>query len=142
PVATVVLVAALVVLLSLHNIRGHFASTGAAQRADLEVIARMADFSRRINEVHDATIGALRGAMADQLDELQLYRQHRNIVDELEQLDSLVQQLTGSELMISANHNSARELQEEFRAYRHFVIMATDRSEEHTSELQSRENLV
>ncbi|QQD20290.1 EAL domain-containing protein [Oceanospirillaceae bacterium ASx5O] len=126
PVATVVLLATVVVLLSLHNIRGHFAASGAAQHADLEVIARMADFSRRINEVHNATISALRGAMADNLDELQLYRQHRNIVDELEQLDSLVQQLTGSELMISANHNSARELQEEFRAYRHFVIMATD----------------
>ena len=126
PVATVVLVAALVVLFSLHNIRGHFASTGAAQRADLEVIGQMADFSRRINEVHNSTISALRGAMANNLDELQLYRQHRNIVDELEQLDGLVQQLTGSELMISANHNSAHELQEEFRAYRHFVIMATD----------------
>src|SRR5690606_30061051 len=126
PVVTVVLLATVVVLLSLHNIRGHFATSGAAQHADLEVIARMADFSRRINEVHNATISALRGAMADNLDELQLYRQHRNIVNELEQLDSLVQQLTGSELMISANHNSARELQEEFRAYRHFVIMATD----------------
>src|SRR5690606_23187829 len=41
-------------------------------------------------------------------------------------LDGLVQQLTRSELMISANHNSAHELQEEFRAYRHSVIMATD----------------
>src|SRR5690606_10177856 len=65
-------------------------------------------------------------SLHDALPILQLYRQHRNIVDELEQLDALVQQLTHSELMISANHNSARELQEEFRAYRHFVIMATD----------------
>lgn len=126
PVVTVVLLATVVALLSLHNIRGHFAASGAAQHADLEVIARMADFSRHINEVHNATVGALRGAITDNMDELQLYRQHRNIVDELEQLDGLVQQLTRSELMISANHNSAHELQEEFRAYRHSAIMATD----------------
>ena len=126
PVAAVVALAALVVLLSLHNIRGHFTSSGAAQNADLGVIAQMAAFSHRINEVHTATVGALRGAITDNMDELQLYRQHRKIVDELDNLDDLVQQLTHSELMISANHNSARELLEEFRAYRRFVIMATD----------------
>ncbi len=60
------------------------------------------------------------------LDELQLYRVHSGIANDLHALGQQVAQLAQSTLVQEANHGSAAGLLREFENYRRFVIMSTD----------------
>ena len=126
PVVLVTLAALLVIYLSLGSVRTQFDLASAAQASDLGVIEDAAGFSRDIGLIQRQMAAALEGAFNGTLDELQLYRMHTAIVNELDGLGSRVIRLAESELVLDANHNSARGLLQEFDAYRRFVIMSTD----------------
>ncbi len=126
PVTLVVLAALLVIYGALSSVRQQFDVASAAQTGDLQVIEDAAGFSRDIGLIQKRMSVALEGAFAGSLTELQLYRMHTTIVNDLDGLGQRVRRLADSELVLDANHNSARGLQEEFEAYRHFVIMSTD----------------
>ena len=103
-----------------------FAHTSQAQQQDLAVIATSARFARELGQVQQHMNAALAGAMDGSLDELQLYRIHSDIVNDLDAVGAQMRKLADSPLVLEANHGSARGLHQEFEAYQRFVIMTTD----------------
>ena len=103
-----------------------FAHTSQAQQQDLAVIATSARFARELGQVQQHMNAALAGAMDGSLDELQLYRIHSDIVNDLEAVGAQMRKLADAPLVLEANHGSARGLHQEFEAYQRFVIMTTD----------------
>lgn len=97
-----------------------------AQHQDLSVIARSASFSRQLGEVQQRMNLALHGALAGELNELQLYRLHSDIVNTLDELSAMVVELSSSRLILDANHGSAQGLESAFAKYQRFVIMTSD----------------
>ena len=126
PLIGVLLVALVLVYMTQQRLSQQFAQSSQAQQQDLVVIANAARFARELGQVQQHMNAALAGAMDGSLDELQLYRMHSSIVNDLEVLGGQVQQLAGAQLVLDANHGSARGLHQEFDAYRRFVIMTTD----------------
>ena len=126
PLITLVLVTLVLVHLTQQRLNQQFAHTSQAQQQDLSVIADAVRFARELGQVQQHMNAALAGAMDGSLDELQLYRIHSGIVNNLETLGGQVKQLADSPLVLDANHGSARGLHQEFDAYRRFVIMTTD----------------
>ena len=126
PVVGILCIAALVYFLALNLLRNENQAAHLAQQQDLSVIAKAASFGRDIGLVQQGMYRALHGAMAGELNELQLYRMHSGIVEALAVLGVAVRELAASELVIDANHDSAKGLAEAFNEYRRFVIMATD----------------
>ncbi|MBY0455391.1 MAG: EAL domain-containing protein [Burkholderiaceae bacterium] len=122
-----VLVAALVVVYSaLTSVRQQFGLVSAEQNGDLHVIEEAAGFSRDIGLIQKRMSVALEGTSAGSLTELQLYRMHTAIVNDLDALGQRVQHLAKSELVLDVNHGSAKGLKQEFESYRRFVVMSTD----------------
>lgn len=126
PLIGVLLVTLVLLYMTQQSLNQRLAQTSQAQQQDLVVIADSARFARELGQVQQHMNAALVGAMDGSLDELQLYRMHSRIVNDLEALGGQVQQLAGSQLVLDANHGSARGLRQEFDAYRRFVIMTTD----------------
>ncbi len=126
PATAVLLFAFFVITASLTNVKRHFDAAVEDQSADLTVIEEMATFSREVSQVQLHIAAALEGARSGQYSELQLYRMHRDIVDTLEALGTLLEPIVTSDLVVAANHNSATGLLEAFESYRRVVIMATD----------------
>ncbi|MDG3063651.1 putative bifunctional diguanylate cyclase/phosphodiesterase [Thauera mechernichensis] len=126
PLGIVVLVALMVNYGALSSVREQFDLSSAAQDEDLVVIEEAASFSRDMGLIQRQMAVALDGAKSGQLDELQLYRMHTRIVEELAALGERVRRLAESELVIDANHNSARQLIHSFGEYRRFIVMTTD----------------
>ncbi len=126
PVLLVGLFAVVVMYGALVSLYAQFDRVSVEQTSDLAVIEDAAGFSRDIGLIQKRMAVALQGAMSGELDELQLYRMHTAIVNDLHALSARVEQLVTSELVIDANHNSARGLREEFEGYRRFLIMTTD----------------
>lgn len=111
---------------SIASLNKQFELAARAQSQDLGIIEDAATFSRDIGLIQQSLTTAIEGAIAGTLSELQLYRIHAVMVNELDNLGKRVAYLAESELVVDANHNSARGLQEEFDAYRRFVIMTSD----------------
>ncbi|MBX9936607.1 MAG: diguanylate cyclase, partial [Burkholderiaceae bacterium] len=127
PMALVVLLALLVFYGALTSMRQQFELAHSAQHEDLEGMANAASFSRDIGLIEERTTAALEGALNGSLNELQLYRMHTAIVDDLDVLSKQVERLTHSAaLVLDANQDSAKSLQQEFELYRRFVVMSTD----------------
>ena len=126
PLISVLLIALALAYVTQQHLGQQFAQTSQAQQQDLSAIADAAHFARQLGQVQQHMNAALAGAMDKSLDELQLYRLHSSIVNDLEALGAQVQQLAASPLVLDANHGSARGLHQEFDAYRRFVIMTTD----------------
>lgn len=127
PMALVVLVALLVFYGALASMRQQFELAHSAQHKDLEGMASAASFSRDIGLIEERTSAALEGAINGSLNELQLYRMHTAIVNDLDVLGKQVEQLTQSAaLVLDANQGSTNSLQQEFELYRRFVVMSTD----------------
>ena len=126
PLIGVLLVTLALVYVTQQRLGQQFSQASQAQQQDLGVIANAARFARELGQVQQQMNAALAGAMDGSLDELQLYRMHSSIVNDLEVLGGQVQQLAGAQLVLDANHGSARGLHQEFDAYRRFVIMSTD----------------
>lgn len=111
---------------SITGLKKQFDIASTAQSRDLAVIEDAARFSHDIGRIQQGMATALQGADAGLLTELQLYRIHTVIVNDLADLERRVSTLAASELVMDANHDSARGLVQEFEAYRRFVIMTTD----------------
>jgi diguanylate cyclase (GGDEF)-like protein len=126
PISIVLLVALAVNYGALSSVRSQFDVATSAQHADLAVIEDAASFSYDMGLIQRQMTDALVGARAGLLDELQLYRIHSRIVDDLDALGQRVQVLAESDLVIDANHNSAHQLTQSFTEYRRFIIMTTD----------------
>ena len=126
PLMGLLLVTLVLVYLTQQRLGQQFAKTSQAQQQDLVVIADAARFSGELGKVQQHMNAALAGAMDGSLDALQLYRMHSSIVNDLDALGGQMRQLAGSQLVLDANHGSARGLHQEFDAYRRFVIMTTD----------------
>mgnify|MGYP001267342866 CR=1 FL=1 len=126
PIGLVVAFSLVFVIGSISSLKTQFDLAAEAQTWDLGIIGEAARFSHDIGRIQQTMALALEGATAGVLTELQLYRIHTTIVNDLTDLGVRVTSLAESELVIDANHNSARGLQEEFESYRRFVIMTTD----------------
>ncbi len=126
PATLVVMAALLVLAVSLGNVGRQFQAASEAQAGDLRVIGDAASLSGDIGLIQKRMATALEGAQAGTLDELQLYRMHTAIVNDLDAIRRRVEALATTELVLDANHNSARRLIQEFADYQRFVIMATD----------------
>ncbi len=126
PVALVVVLAAAILFGSLHSVRNQFGELSAAQAQDLLVIQESTSLSSEVGNIQRRMMVSLQGAFSGELDELQLYRMHTQIVNDLDVLGRRVAALASSELVREANHNSAARLHTEFETYRRFVIQATD----------------
>lgn len=126
PMVLIGLVALLVLYGSLTSMRQQFEIANTAQHNDLQVMADAAGFARDIGLIQKRVATALNGAQNGTLNELQLYRMHSAIVNDLDTLGQHIEQLTSSALVVDANHGSAKGLKQEFESYRRFIIMSTD----------------
>lgn len=126
PLALVVIVAAAVLYTSLARLERQHDRADLEQHHDLGVIADAAEFSRRLGIIQKRMNVAMDGAISAELNELQLYRIHSTIVNELDSLSHVVEKLSTSQLVLDANHGSAQGLQNAFGEYQRFVIMSTD----------------
>ncbi|HRP23311.1 EAL domain-containing protein [Thauera sp.] len=126
PVSVVLLVALLVNYGALSSVREQFDLSTGAQDSDLVVIEEAARFSRDMGLIQRQMAIAFDGARTEMLDELQLYRMHTRIVEELDALGERVRHLAESGLVIDANHDSARRLMASIGEYRGFIAMTTD----------------
>ncbi len=93
---------------------------------DLQVLHNASQFAADLGKSSSAMEQAFSGAQDASLDELQLYRIHSGIANDLHTLGQQVAQLAQSTLVQEANHGSAAGLLREFENYRRFVIMSTD----------------
>ena len=126
PTLLIVVVALAMLAGTVSSLDGQYRAASEEQSDDLAVIEEAARFGADIGHIQQRVAAALRGAKSGELDELQLYRMHTAIVDDLEDLHERVEWLATAGLVISANHDSARGLLQEFAAYRRFVLMSTD----------------
>lgn len=126
PVFLIVVVALLIGYWSLNSIKVQYEKNYHLQIADIHVVQQAADFSREIGRTHQRVSGAIDAATTGELNEIQLYFFHSEVVNELARLNGEVESLANSELLHEVNHGSVLALREQFQAYRRFIIMATD----------------
>lgn len=126
PLTLVLLLALALVYSNIYRLGQAHDTADHAQLGDLEVIAGAALFSSNLGSIHQRVMVVLQGAQSGELNELQLYRLHSSIVDQLDLLRHDVNALASSGLVQDANHGSARGLLDAFAAYQRFVIMTTD----------------
>lgn len=126
PLALVVVVAVAVLYTSLSRLEQQHDRADLEQHHDLGVIADAAEFSRRLGMIQKRMNSAMDGAISGELSELQLYRMHSTIVNELDSLSHVVKKLSTTQLVLDANHGSAQGLLNAFVEYQRFVIMSTD----------------
>lgn len=126
PAVFLTLMAAVLVYSSLSTLQRQHGSAELAQDHDLAIIVQAGEFSRQVGLVQQQMHSALSGAVNQQLSELQLYRVHSRVVNQLHQLKDSVRELSKSQLVLDANHGSATGLHEAFEQYQRFVIMTTD----------------
>lgn len=126
PMGLVVIFSLLFMAGSISSLKKQFDAAASAQSRDLAIIEDAARFSHDIGRIQQGMATALEGAIAGVLSELQLYRIHTVIVNDLADLGARVTSLAESELVVDANHDSAQGLVSEFESYRRFVIMTTD----------------
>ncbi|WP_127469962.1 putative bifunctional diguanylate cyclase/phosphodiesterase [Thiomicrorhabdus aquaedulcis] len=111
---------------SLSSIKNHSIDLHKKQLHDLNIVQEAAEFSQEIGQVHQKVSDAIANAKLKKLSEIQLYTLHTQVVDELEALTERVNLLVQSDLLQEVNHGNVLPLQQEFQAYRQFIIMATD----------------
>lgn len=126
PLTLILLLALLLIYTNITHLGNAHHAADHAQQDDLRVIGEMAGFARDLARVQQRMNSALQGAISGELNELQLYRLHSEIVNELDRLSGMIEQLSHSQLVQDANHGSARGLQDAFAEYQRFIIMTTD----------------
>ncbi|MFA6698883.1 MAG: EAL domain-containing protein [Thiomicrospira sp.] len=126
PVFLVVVVGLLIGYWSLNSIKNQYEKNYQLQIADIRVVQQAANFSGEIGRTHQRVSAAIDAAQIGELNEIQLYFFHSEIVNELARLNNEVENLANSELLHEVNHGSVLALREQYRAYRRFIIMATD----------------
>lgn len=126
PFTLVGLVAIGLIYVTQNQLSRQFSQTLQAQQSDLQVLADAGRFVQEMGQVQRRMTQALDGALDGSLDELQLYRMHSMIVNDLHGLHQQIKNLSGSKLVQESNHGSAAGLLSEFDNYQRFVIMSTD----------------
>lgn len=126
PFFLVALVALVLIYTTQSQLNRQFDRTQQAQYADLQVLHNASQFAADLGQIQQRMEQAFSGAQDASLDELQLYRIHSGIANDLHTLGQQVAQLAQSTLVQEANHGSAAGLLREFENYRRFVIMSTD----------------
>lgn len=126
PAFLVLVLSLLIGLFSLNSLKSQYIESSDIQAADLHTLHDESIFKRDISELHSRVVAVLDGARKHQFTDIQLYREHSQLVNDLAQIKQLVNRLAASNLLREVNHNSVQGLQESFSAYRRLVIMATE----------------
>ena len=126
PALTVLLISFTIGLISLQSLKTQYLTSSDIQAEDLQTLSQEASFQRSISEAHHLVSDTLDKARRHQLSDVQLYRLHAQLVDELAEIDTQVEALANSNLLREVNHNSVDGLRDSFRQYRALVIMATE----------------
>lgn len=126
PLIMVVIAAVALVYTSLERLEQQHDQAAQEQQQNLSIISNAAEFSRKLGNIQKRMNLALDGALAGELRELQLYRMHSGIVNDLASAAKAIDELSASQLVLDANHGSAKGLQNAFSEYKRFVIMSTD----------------
>ncbi len=126
PVLLIALVAIMIGYWSLNSIKNQYEDNINLQIADIQVVQQAADFSREIGRIHQRVSAAIHSAIAGELNEVQLYYLHSDIVNDFARLTNEVNIIAGSELLREVNHGSVLALRDQYSEYRRFIIMATD----------------
>lgn len=126
PLIVVVIAAVALVYTSLERLEQQHDQAAQEQQQNLSIISNAAEFSRKLGNIQKRMNLALDGALAGELSELQLYRMHSGIVNDLASAAKAIDELSASQLVLDANHGSAKGLQNAFSEYKRFVIMSTD----------------
>lgn len=126
PLIMVVIAAVALVYTSLERLEQQHDQAAQEQQQNLSIISNAAEFSRKLGNIQKRMNLALDGALAGELSELQLYRMHSGIVNDLASAAKAIDELSASQLVLDANHGSAKGLQNAFSEYKRFVIMSTD----------------
>ncbi|UQB41912.1 bifunctional diguanylate cyclase/phosphodiesterase [Thiomicrospira microaerophila] len=126
PVLLVALFTIITAYWVLSSINQQSAKNHQQQLQDLIVVQDAAAFSQQIGSVHQSVAERIIEAKRGEISEVQLYRFHAQVVDELAVLADQVTLLVESELLREVNHGSVIKLQQAFQTYRRFVIMSTE----------------
>ncbi|MFN3879872.1 MAG: putative bifunctional diguanylate cyclase/phosphodiesterase [Nitrincola lacisaponensis] len=113
-------------LVSLNSLKSQYLQSSDVQAADLRTLHQESTFKRDISELHSRVIEVLDAARQRNMSDVQLYRHHSRLVNELAAIEQQVQTLAESNLLREVNHNSVQGLRESFTQYRNLVIMATE----------------
>ena len=120
----VLLVAALAVGLNLvffNELRSDHIVASAQQALDIDKISNATNFNQEVAALQQRVAQALEQAASGQLDEAATYRVHSSVVEKLAALERQLASLDDT-----ADHASVLDAQEDFRAYRDFIVQATD----------------
>ena len=126
PAFLVLVLSLLIGLFSLNSLKSHYIESSDIQADDLQTLHQESTFKRDISELHSRVVAVLDAARKRQFTDIQLYREHSRLVNDLAKVQQLVDSLAESNLLREVNHNSVKGLQESFSAYRGLVIMATE----------------
>lgn len=126
PVLLIALMAIMIGYWSLNSIKNQYEDNINLQIVDIQVVQQAADFSRKIGLIHQRVSAAIHAAIAGELNEVQLYYLHSEIVNDFDLLTNEVNAIAGSELLREVNHGGVLGLRDQYSEYRRFIIMATD----------------
>ncbi|KAA0875888.1 putative bifunctional diguanylate cyclase/phosphodiesterase [Nitrincola tapanii] len=126
PALLMLVAAALVGYFSLTSLRAEYQRLSETQVLDMATLQRAVEFNGEIAQLQNRVSSTLTGARQRTLSDIQLYRMHSQLVNELAVLQVRVDELASEALLLEVNHNSARGLQQEFSSFRNLVIMATE----------------
>lgn len=113
-------------LLSIHSLKAQYLNNSDIQAKDLLTLHQESTFKRDISELHSRVSTTLDNARYNLLNDVQLYRLHSQLVDDLDLIDQQVQVLATSNLLQEVNHDSVNGLRRSFSEYRNLVIKATE----------------
>lgn len=111
---------------SLANLKTEFDRKQQLTITDLETIEQAARFHQEVGDLHQQLLSTLHAAQDGQKTPLELYRSHSQIVDQLASLQSLIDAMATSPLLVAINQGTSQRLNEAFQGYRRFAIMSTD----------------
>lgn len=111
---------------SLISLKQAVISNHQLTSADLQVIEKAAELSQDLVQANERLLSSLKAAKSGEMNELQLYRQHSVVVDQLADMQTIISEMSSSALLIDINSGTAELLREAFNNYRRFAIMATD----------------
>ncbi|WP_417581113.1 putative bifunctional diguanylate cyclase/phosphodiesterase [Nitrincola sp.] len=126
PAFLMLVLSLLIGFFSLNSLRSQYIESSDIQAEDLQTLHMESIFKRDISELHSRVVTMLDGARKHQFTDIQLYREHSQLVNDLAEIQQLVDGLAESNLLKEVNHNSVKGLQQSFSDYRSLAIMATE----------------
>ena len=126
PPLLVIVLATVISFFTLYYLKVQFDQARAQQSEYMALVVDAERLSEHTLDVHRLVRDALQGAISGEVDELNLYYIHSDVVNELAKLQRRVQQFADRP---EVRNNAGEELESfrnEFENYRRFMIMATD----------------